>query len=107
MSDRRATLEKLTEWIPQNTKCSPVVAKHDVEDAGAFQEHGPFALKGFFQDLALAAHTNGGFIGAPAIAKSSSADLFRDLYEYNHHVLNMEKEGIRLPLNCEIPKYKK
>jgi hypothetical protein len=110
MSDRNATLEGLKAWIPQHTKCRPVIAKHDVEDKGLFAEHGPFAMKGFFQDLALAAHANGGFIGALANAKSSSADLIRDLYEYNHYVLNSNNNDGRdtagSPLHCGIPKHK-
>jgi len=65
MSDRQATLEGLELWITQHTKCSPVIAKHDAEK-GRFYEHGPFAVKTFFQDLAFAAHTNGCFIGALA-----------------------------------------
>ena len=87
-----------------------MIAKHDVEDKGLFAEHGPFAMKGFFQDLALAAHANGGFIGALANAKSSSADLIRDLYEYNHYLLNSNNNDGRdtagSPLHCGIPKHK-
>jgi hypothetical protein len=106
MSDRKATLDGLTDWIPQHTKCNPIIAKHDVEDKGLFAEHGPFALKGFFQDLALAAHTNGGFIGAVKAFKCSSADLIRDLYEYNRIISN-EETGVSLPhLSCTIPKHK-
>ena len=106
MSDRKATLDGLTDWIPQHTKCNPFIAKHDVEDKGLFAEHGPFALKGFFQDLALAAHTNGGFIGALAESKSSSADLIRGLYEYNHFSIHDSGAGIPAPLHCGVPKHK-
>lgn len=108
MSDRQATLEGLELWIRQHTKCSPVIAKHDAE-VGRFNEHGPFAMKGFFQDLALAAHANGGFIGALAGQRCSSADLIRDLYEYNHFVANDGRYGrdnVGSPLLCGIPKHK-
>ena len=105
MSDRQTTLDGLEQWITQHTKCNPVIAKHDTEK-GKFYEHGPFAMKGFFQDLALAAHTNGGFIGALAVEKCSSADLIRDLYEYNHFVLNDGKDNVGSPLHCGIPKHK-
>ena len=76
-----------------HTQCSPVIAQHDVEkvEKGLFAEHGPFALKGFFHDLALAAHANGGFIGALPDQGSSSAALIQELYEYNHYVVKERK----------------
>jgi hypothetical protein len=108
LSDRNVTLESLREWILHHTGCRPIIADHILE-SGLFAEHGPFATMGFFQDLALAAHANGGYIGAMDFA-SSSADLVRELYEYNRYVLNhslMRKQNTSLPaLHCSIPRYK-
>lgn len=106
MSDRNTTLTDLSEYISQETKCTPVIAHHDEEtQRGKFVEHGPFALKGYFQDLALAAHANGGFIGNLKTTKSSSSSLVQMLYEYNHVVNNGggNNDG-NPPLLCGIPK---
>ena len=52
----------------------------------------------------------GGFIGALAGQRCSSADLIRDLYdEYNHFVGDDGKDGrdnVGSPLLCCIPKHK-
>lgn len=107
MSDRNTTLNDLSKYISRETKCKPVVARHDI-DNGKFVEHGPFALKGYFQDLALAAHANGGFIGNLKTTKSSSSSLVQILYEYNHVVHNGGKfdDGTNPPLFCGLPKHR-
>jgi hypothetical protein len=105
LSDRNATVQSIKEWIQQNTECRPVVAEHGMDSAGLFPEHGPFAMKGFFQDLALAAQANGGYIGGIQKA-SSSADLVRECYEYNHYILNHGKENPMPLLHCGIPVYR-
>jgi hypothetical protein len=108
VSDRNETLESLKEWVPQNTNCTALVANHEADTQGLFEEHGPFAMRGFFQDLALAAHANGGFIGA-INQRSSSADLFHELYEYNHYDLYHKKEEnkVTVPIiQCNVPKHK-
>jgi hypothetical protein len=105
LSDRIATVESLKEWIPHNTECKPVIADHGMDTPGLFAEHGPFAMRGFFKDLALAAQANGGYIGG--IQKgSSSADLVRECYEYNHYNLNHRKKNHIPLLHCGIPVYR-
>ena len=108
MSDRKATIDNLKEWIPLNTKCNPVIAKHDMNDVGHFVENGPYAMKGFFEDLALAAYTNGGFIGHLADQVSTASDLIHELYIYNHFVLNSQRQPTQeSPIICGIPKHNK
>jgi len=110
MSDRNATLMDLSAYILSETKCLPVIADHDeMDESGKFKEHGPFALKGYFQDLALAAHANGGFIGNLKNTKSSSSSLVQKLYEYNHVVRNGvdgSSQDKNPPLTCGLPKHR-
>jgi len=107
VSDRILTIKNLEEWISQNITCKSIRANHnaDIDEAGQFREHGPFALVGFFEDLALGAHANGGYIGASGA--SSSADLFHELYEYNRVVGNRNRKEDLPHLACFIPKRRK
>eukprot|EP00588_Corethron_pennatum_P024495 CAMPEP_0194315418 /NCGR_PEP_ID=MMETSP0171-20130528/12239_1 /TAXON_ID=218684 /ORGANISM="Corethron pennatum, Strain L29A3" /LENGTH=333 /DNA_ID=CAMNT_0039071239 /DNA_START=391 /DNA_END=1392 /DNA_ORIENTATION=- len=104
MSDRIPTIINLKKWITQNMTCKPVIAYHNanIDGAGQFREHGPFALVGFFEDLALGAHANGGYIGASPLARLSSSDLFRELYDYNRVVGNENRKEDLPHLTCFI-----
>lgn len=96
MSDRNLTVQALVDHTNQRG-CSPVIANQHEEDKGLFAEHGPFALKGFFQDLALVQLAQSAFIGH-CEDFSTSSDLVRELIEYNHIAMGYEKGS--LPICC-------
>lgn len=93
MSDRECTVKRIITWLKNNYGksiergdtdfqwCSSVsvkTANHEKGD-GLFEEHGPNAGTGFFQDLALASQSTSAFIGTGR----TSSDLLLELIEFN------------------------
>lgn len=95
MSDRNLTIEGIKQYAKVKG-CSTVVAEHQ-EDEGMTTEHGPFALKGFFQDLGLVQYAQSGFVGH--CGSSTSSDLVRELIEYNHISSHRNRQEA-LPICC-------
>jgi hypothetical protein len=68
---------------PMPFPCRGIVVEHTNVSHSFKEEHGPFAGRGYFQDLALAtSQARDGFIGA----NRSSSMLVRELIEYHRHM---------------------
>jgi hypothetical protein len=88
MSDRKATLHKMSMYVEKIQNCTPVVVTHVTDHAdGHYTEHGPFAGAGFFQDWLVASQARHGFIGH---CYRSSSLLLRELIQYDRGVEALE-----------------
>jgi hypothetical protein len=104
MSDRPATVARLSEWLAQRN-CRGLSIAHDYESlpAGRVEEHGPFAGAAFFVDLQFASRARTAVIGD--FSRSSTA-LLLELIEYDRkfdlhkHGMQDRTEALRL---CELP----
>ena len=89
MSDRECTIANLRTWLEgEPYSCDVRVAPHEA-GTGTFEEHGPFAGAGYFQDLVLAsAVTRHGVVGSledPSRygeAWRSSSSMLLELVDY-------------------------
>ena len=79
MSDREPTIELLTAYLKTNTTCNPIVADHKT-GKGLTGEHGPFAGRGYFDDLDMGRQARDGFVGH---CGRSSSQLLWELIEYD------------------------
>ena len=79
MSDRELTINLLSEWILESTTCTPIIAMHE-KGKGLTKEHGPYAGKGYFDDLSEGRQARDGFVGS---CKRSSSQLLWELIEYD------------------------
>ena len=79
MSDREPTIDLLTTYLKTNTTCNPIVADHKT-GSGLTGEHGPFAGRGYFDDLEMGRQARDGFVGH---CGRSSSQLLWELIEYD------------------------
>ena len=80
MSDRRGTVDRLSEWATEHN-CTAVVAAH-TEGSGTRDEHGPWAGLGFYQDMFSVARARSAMISS----ESTSSQLVLALMAYDRRV---------------------
>jgi hypothetical protein len=100
MSDRKLTVELLSDWLWKRN-CTPVTAAKD-SGHSLSKEHGPWSGVGFVQDLALASAARHAVLGDPA---RSSFALVNELIEYDRRIEAWRK-GRQNPadlLHCRLP----
>jgi hypothetical protein len=105
LSDRQLTIDILKTYIETKwNKCHVVLATHKTDSDtdtdnnnnkttttnGHYQEHGPFAGTGFFQDLIVASQARHGFIGH---CYRTSSQLLREWIFYDRTMEAMERTG--------------
>jgi hypothetical protein len=104
LSDRPLTIEKPKDYISRKYQhCTSIVATHvqDTQGVGYYQEHGPFARTGIFQDLMVASQAHDGFIGH---CRRTSSQLLRELMNHDWTIEALRETGALpphgLPLSC-------
>ena len=100
MSDRQATIDKLTGWLVHERNCTVVTAEqHETSGSSdTVQEHGPWAGIGFLQDLDLTANARHGVIGDK---HRSSTALLLELVEYRRRLVAWKKKHNEK--DCDTP----
>lgn len=106
MTDREATRPLLEDALMKKYNCTPVVSANTTRGTAKFRpEHGSFAGRGYFQDIALAVQTRTGFM-APHLAlrkgvgiRTSSA-LPREIVEFRRVLESANYESIPTYQEC-------
>lgn len=107
LSDRRATLSVLTEWVHQRAPtCNVVTTRHDQPDTTRVVEHGPFAGAGFLQDLSMVTDGRGAMTALVGDLHRSSFALLYELVVFdtfsNNPNTTLDIEDVGIPV-CTLP----
>jgi hypothetical protein len=90
MTDRLATKQQLPEALA-HFNCTAIFSKNTTAGKSHSSEHGPFAGRGYYEDIALAQYARQGFMspnvrGRPRVGPRTSSGLPRSIIEFRRVV---------------------